>query len=522
MQGSGSQGRLDYAIVGAGVSGLYTAWRLLQDAKGRGANAPSIAVFENDDRTGGRLLTWLPAGEEGGLRAELGGMRFFEAQQLVWNLIHHIGLGDRMTTFWVEGPNLRLLLRGLSRPANDPEPTARYDLPANLKGRSPGAIVQDTIINVLQAAENWPCVERYLPGDQAHSLSRDREAWDTIKPFLTWRGTRLWDVGFWNLLSDMHTAETYQYLSDSLGYFSLTGNWNAAEAMGTMALDFSVSDYMSLDAGYGKLPDTLAAQAKELGCEINLNTRLVGFELQDDGSSRLELAPAEGDRYPAEAEHLVLAMPRRSLELLAPSRAFDIQGDQRLKRLISTVKPQPAFKLYLFYEERWWERLGISHGRSVSDLPLRQTYYLAPQPWKGDGPIPEYGMLLASYDDAQSVDFWDGLAKPVAEREGDSKTLRDAIVQLVGESSAPGNAEEFVPEPPPHLHLATDEMLRHARSQIALLHDVPESEVPKAVVGGYGDWARDPFGGGWNFWDSQVDVRAAMTDIKTPLGPYHR
>jgi monoamine oxidase len=240
-----------------------------------------------------------------------------------------------------------------------------------------------------------------------------------------------------------------------------------------------------------------------------------GLEL---GASKLVLADADGERSTVETENLVLAMPRRALELID----LGLQDNPRLKRLISTVTSEPAFKLYLFYKERWWERLGIMHGRSVSDLPIRQTYYLAPQPWKGGGPIPEYGMLLASYNDARAVDFWDGLARPLGERENERQTLRAALVELVQESSLPGNAEDFVPDPPPHLHLATDEMLRHARSQLALLHGVPESEVPEAVVGGYGDWSRDPFGGGWNVWDSQVDVREAMTNIKIPFGPDRR
>lgn len=323
-QPSGSSDRLDYAIVGAGVSGLYTAWRLLEDAKTRQMPMPKIGIFEMGDRTGGRLLTWLPAE---GLRAELGGMRFFEQQELVWNLVAQLGFGKRdMTSFWVDGPNLRLLLRGVSTLAAGTDPTARYALPSNLRGQSAGKIIGDTITNVLQAPENWPVIEQLLGGLESDGLPKDREAWDRIKPELSWRGTPLWNVGFWNLLSDIHTAETYQYLVDALGYFSLAGNWNAAEAMEFIALDFTVTLYMSLDRGYSALPDTLAQEAQSLGAQIHLNTRLVRFDGQADGSSRLLLAPAgDAAQCTVDAEHLVLAMPRRSLELLAPSAEFDIQ-----------------------------------------------------------------------------------------------------------------------------------------------------------------------------------------------------
>ncbi|MGH3975505.1 MAG: hypothetical protein ACRDS9_19570, partial [Pseudonocardiaceae bacterium] len=74
-----------------------------------------------------------------------------------------------------------------------------------------------------------------------------------------------------------------------------------------------------------------------------------------------------------------------------------------------------------------------------------------------------------------------------------------------------------VPHPPPHLHKASDSMLRHAKSQLALLHNVSEADIPDPVVGGFADWGFDPFGGGWNFWSAQVDVRSVMRRIKKPL-----
>ena len=76
--------RFDFAIAGAGVSGLYTAWRLLEDARARRAKPPSIAIFESGERTGGRLLTWLPAGRKGGLRAELGACGLPKDYYLGW------------------------------------------------------------------------------------------------------------------------------------------------------------------------------------------------------------------------------------------------------------------------------------------------------------------------------------------------------------------------------------------------------------------------------------------------------
>ena len=63
----------DVAIVGGGISGIYTAWRLLTSdvaqspmlaawAAARPDGKLKVAVFERSDRIGGRLLSAKPPG----------------------------------------------------------------------------------------------------------------------------------------------------------------------------------------------------------------------------------------------------------------------------------------------------------------------------------------------------------------------------------------------------------------------------------------------------------------------------
>src|SRR5919197_1006700 len=248
--------------------------------------------------------------------------------------------------------------------------------------------------------------------------------------------------------------------------------------MQSVQLDFNQNpQYKTLKEGYSALPDALTSKVVQAG-------------------------------------RLFLGLPRHSLELLAPSSAFDLQGNPGLKRLVQSVTPFPAFKLFLFYGTRWWETYGIQKGRSICDLPIRQTYYFAPDP----GVTASYGLLMASYDDARAVDYWQGLVPPEDEWEQGRAELREALVGLTRQTGLADAAEDVVPDPPPHLHKATDGMLRHAKTQLALLHDIPESKIPDPVVGAFADWGFDQFGGGWNFWAPQVDVRSAMQRIKTPVG----
>jgi monoamine oxidase len=521
--------QLDVAIVGGGMSGLYTAWRLLGAASAEGREL-NVKIYEMSDRVGGRLLTWLPAGPEVGLRAELGGMRFFEEQELVWGLMEQLGLGDKIVPFYVQGENLRLLLRGVSMPLDTDDPTQRYFVEEKDKDKAPDEVLKEVIDAVLAA--NVEVIKEKLEGREEPKTRKD---WDEVKPYLEWRGRKLFDLGFWNLFSEVRNAETYQYITDAFGYYSLASNWNAAEAMQTIMLDFNphsndpnLPPYRTLHEGYESLPRTLAEAVENLGGQIVLDTRLVSFEAPEGGNTTATFAGPNGT-FEVEAGSLVLGMPRRSLELLSPSKDFDLQGNRPLKRLIETVNPVPAFKLFLFFEERWWEKMGITHGRSICDLPIRQTYYFAPE--SGGG---EYGVLMASYDDKRTVEYWEGLVPPEwqglvppkQEREEGRAELRQALIELVrGAGLEAAAAEEIVPDLPPHMHQAPQLMIDHAMEQLAVLHGVPNdklSEIPQPKVGGFSDWAFDPFGGGWNFWNPQLNVEEAMTQIKAPLGEDRR
>src|SRR5215468_9332574 len=66
---------IDTAIVGGGVSGVYSAWRLKQASPGA-----HIVVFEGSGHIGGRLLSVRPP-DIPNMVAELGGMRILPAVQ---------------------------------------------------------------------------------------------------------------------------------------------------------------------------------------------------------------------------------------------------------------------------------------------------------------------------------------------------------------------------------------------------------------------------------------------------------
>lgn len=504
-------GRLPYAIIGGGVSGLYTGWRLRQERPDQ-----AVAVFERSNRTGGRLLTWLPYGKEAGLRAELGGMRFFEQQQMVWNLIDHLEL--EKVDFYVDGQHLLWYLRGQRMAAGDTAAASlHYALNQQERGMAPDALIEHAINTVLATPRNQAAIREHLPG-KSHPESR--EDWDKVKPYLTYKEELLTNLGYWNVLSDVLSYEGYQYTADAFGYYSLTSNWNAAEAMASVSMEFTQTPkYKTLAQGYSALPDTLAAKYTELGGHLFENASLRWFEATQDGAVLLHLQDSQGHEGTLIADNVILAMPRRSLDLLQPTATFDPHAPG-VRSLLDAVSPIPAFKLFLLYETRWWEQqMGIDHGRSVSDLPIRQTYYFRPDAAeKGLLGAPAYGLLMASYDDARAVDYWRGMEETPAEKVHSRNQLRKLLQAMpTAFSGLLGKNANANPEPPPQMHLAPPAMLARAKEQLALLHGLNSRQVPDPVVGAYADWSREPYGGGWNFWQPQVDVKSVMERIRQPV-----
>lgn len=439
-------------------------------------------------------------------------MRFYREQQLVWNLIEHLGLA--MTDFFTSGPNLIWYLRGLRTAAGDAHTvTQRYLLNPEEQGKGPDDLLRRVIAAVLGAAENQRIIQHSLGGRQPQS----RQDWDRIKPYLIYQGRSLWDFSFWNIMSDILSYEACQYAGDAFGYYNLISNWNAAEAMQSIALKFTQNPaYKTLVEGYSQLPSQLGSLFQQAGGQVHLNSQLLHFEADSHGVFTLSLRGSGGDAV-GHARQLVLALPRWSLELLRPSRSFDLQRDQELKSLLDSVVGVPALKLFFLYDQRWWEKLpsgGIVRGRSVCDLPIRQTYYFRPDACEA-GTCSDDGLLMASYDDTRMVDYWKGMEDALEEKRKGQRGLHQRSLFLSGRQ---GVAPDGPYHRLPNLYKAPQVMIQHAREQLALLHGVNVQDIPEPVVGAYVDWSRDPFDGGWHRWRPQVNVEQVMQRMKRPLG----
>lgn len=487
---------IDIAIVGGGVSGVYSAWKLKKKYPSK-----KIVVFEGGNHIGGRLLSVTPPNIPN-MVAELGGMRILEnAQPLIVALIKELNAqlpqSDQIELydFPVDEPQNIAYLRGVYLRLADftthPDKVP-YKLAFLEKGDSPGTVIVNAIEQLVPGITNPKLTE-----EERRAMAREA----------SFAGQPLYKQGFWNVLYRVISGEAYQFGLDAGGYDSTLANWNAADAIPWFLTDFGITpEYKGFKKGFQQVPKTLAEFFVKEGGEIKLNAKLNGFT-SNNGKFHLAF-----DGYTVEAESIILAMPRRSLDLLAP----DCPDLQNIQSLIKSVTPRPLFKLFTTYGNPWWLSAGytdatgtfvpVQSGRSVTDLPVRQTYY-----WpKNDGSPATSGesMLLASYDDGNNIGFWDGLRPQRTSAWKKGETLPEIANAFEGEIT------KVDPKLDWYEYKAPAPMVAEVARQLQLMHGLSHTPVVKNAA--FRDWGQDPFGGGWNSWNIGVKSWEVKDKITHP------
>lgn len=482
---------LDVAIIGGGVSGIYSGWRLchapaqelgaLRSTQQAAAQATTqngdrlrVAVFEMSDRIGGRLLSLTPP-EIPVFKAELGGMRYLTTQPLISNLVtkldiatHPFAMGGPENVYYLRGHHLRRA--DFSDPAKVP-----YRLSFQEQGKTPGQIITDAIEMIV------PGATRLTPAQ-----------WQAVKQHFKFNGAPLYEQGFWNVLYQVVSNEAFELLLDAGGYNTTLCNWNAAEALPWYLGDFGpTAQYRGFDNGFEQVPLALAQQFHDAGGTLHFEHTLAEFARITDGphAGAIRLRFTNGNTV--HARHVILAMPRRALELLGAGNP--LLADPGVRALLCSVTPHPLFKLFLCYRYPWWKSAGVQAGCSVTDMPLRQVYYFGAEP---EGPATyneelRDSLVMGSYDDGPFVGFWTGLA------DCEERPLRGMP-----------NGQRW------DYFCATPGMIAQVQRQLKLVHQL--EYIPEPYAAAFVDWSIDPFGGGWHSWNIHVKAWEVQAAVRKP------
>jgi monoamine oxidase len=485
---------VDVAVVGAGVAGTYSAWRLKQRYPEK-----RIALFEYSNRVGGRLYSVTLPGMPH-IHAELGGMRYIpKSQAFVAELIENLGLATR--DFPMGAPddpgglnNLMFLRRRLLRARDLTDP----------------ALVP-YLLNPTEQGMNPDQLQRYVMDSlvpNAGQLTPDQ--WNDVEVF---NGEKLFKIGFWNLLYRVLTSEAYQFMDDAGGYYTNVANSTSVLSLPVFEFGPSVR-YRTLVDGYEALPRAIAdAFRGDLKGQYHPNCRLDSIVRDRSVYSLLfvktHTAPsgwtdAHGTPGPKEtlrvtARQVVLAMPRRSLELV---RWDPFAQDGTVRGMVEAVISQAAFKIFLAYPYPWWRPLGLVAGRSITDMPLRQTFYFQTEGEFGGDPRNHNSLMMVSYNDLGSVPFWKAL---------EAQTLGPG-------SHFHGRPNPFAPaggEMPHTPFPITSQMVDTAQALVRQIHNL--EFVPEPYSAAYHDWSADPYGAGWHAWKAGTRFWEIMPRIRQPV-----
>jgi monoamine oxidase len=487
----------DYVIVGGGIAGVYSGWRILQDAKEKGGKIPSVIVLEQNDRIGGRLLSLEPPGISD-TRVEIGGMRYSDAHRWVCSLTEHLEL-DFQPLPADRPENIAYLRSKLMRYQDRTDPSK---IPYNV---APDERTEKALSSLIMLSAQRAI--REATGDP--KAEPTPEQWEKARKTGAFHGAQLQNLSMRYVMLNTVSHEAFKMQEDIGGYDSVLHTWNAIDGYPWNLGDFAhpVKFHHTVE-GYDQVPIKTAQLLVDLGGTICTNTTVTSLDHDSATRTFTIVAQSENEASPVsyEATRVIMAMPLRSLEILNRQNNFFWDPGSEQEEKFKCVTPIPLFKLALCYSRPWWQDLPpvevpghgprkITKGKSNTDLPIRQCYY-----WSTDEQTGRSVILI--YDDGVDLSYWAGLRNRSEDR-------------YPYDPKQAGGAEE-----PPRWkeHQAPRLMAEEVHRQLLLMHGRnADDPVPVPYAASYMDWGEDPYGGGANFWHVGVDSVTAAKEIVQPL-----
>ncbi len=398
-----------YAIFGAGASGLYTAWRLL-DGKPKGRNAKKKHLIEGDvlrlydwgrydfntedsgsREPGARVCTWHFKDDPDNSYLELGGMRYSywngkpmgEGHRVVTTTIGKLGL-DQCSVPFNESADPLMSLRTRNMyisqvNSNNPAPYAVDHYGAD----SPPDNEFGTIESVAITKRRGPKTRReWCKFYETGKITASMPDSSVFK-----KGDYLKDIGYWNLGYDTLGQEGFSYLADGNGYSSNVVNSHSAQSFSVNDEFTPGTEYKTLTKGFSSLFDALFNEVKRLA-----NEKGIVFEYRPDTRLRSIVhhnkivhyttatrAQPDHEHGKQECSAAFLAMPRGAIELVAQATRYsdqeglDVLNHENVQLYLESVIMEPSYKVGMFFDSPWWLAGSATYPAKLS------SYFLTPQ-----------------------------------------------------------------------------------------------------------------------------------------------
>nr|QWQ59717.1 L-amino acid oxidase Aplysianin-A [Physella acuta] len=463
---NGCSRTVDVAIIGAGPSGAYSAYKL-RDAK------KAVEVFEFSNRVGGRLYTTtLPNAP--GLLLEAGGMRFIpEVHVRVEELSKALGLTkEPFTLNHGNSANALYYLRGRTLTSAQ---VSGGDVPYNLSPE--------------EKANQGRLFRYYL--EKMTGYNGTQVTQDILMQLKLADGRYMYKVPFDEAFDTVATSEGKAFLR-AIALFESDGAPDTSPLpifennLGPDSGDFVVQ---TIKEGMNAIPVKLIdkfLQANK-GHKLNLNRRLVSIRKWQN-SYVLELVHTNTQNgYTFEmlgrdlvcAGKVILAVPKFALKKIdwSPLR------DKRVDDAINAVREVPVSKVFMTFSRPWWLE-SAPHASSVmfSDQAFSQAYDF------GRSNVTGVYALLASYAD-------------------DSKSSRLLALNTKGNllaGSAPGAQRVKTP------------MAEQLLTDLAKAYGMKRDQIPAPLTSLSQFWVSYPFGCGFVVWRAGYRYDDVISTVQHP------
>ncbi|WJE55180.1 flavin monoamine oxidase family protein [Bacillus cereus] len=355
-------------IVGAGLAGLVSA-SILKAAGHR------VTILEANSRIGGRVLT-LRTPFSKGLYFNAGPMRIPNVHTLTLAYINKFHLP--MNEFINRTPMDRIYTNGIrTRLHTFEQNPSILHYPVRLEEK--GKTAEDLMILALQ-----PIIDFIKKNPERN--------WSIVE-----RRYKVYSLGsFLNLYYSDGAIDMIGVLLDMEAYMGMS----LIEVLREMIFFTSTTTFYEITGGMDALPQSFLPQLKD---NIWFYQKMTKIVQQDNCVSVYSRHEQTSKQYMVTGDLAIITIPFSALRFIEvePYHSFSYYK----RRAIRELNYIAATKIAIEFKSRFWEREGQYGGKSITDLPIRFSYF------------PSYGihtkgaaLVLASYTWADEALTWDSLS----------------------------------------------------------------------------------------------------------------